>query len=337
MLLLEYIHWLERNQAAEKTIKNYSNKVRIFVEWLEPQNIGVPEVHPDLVFTFHNHLMIDRKQKPATRTTYLRALRSYGDFLITQAIFKENPFRAVAMPKIHKVPPDQLDEEEIAKIMNAAFEKKNEKGMRDLAIIAVLAGTACRVSALIGMKITDFRPTVETVPENCQHCGQYITSGRLAGRGKKVKMTMVRIREKGGKEWDVIVPEKAAFYLQQYLSARKIGVNSDIVFPTVRNKEVRAISRHGVLTMVKVLSRKAGLTRKISPHSFRHAAITWWLDIGIDPEVVQRWVGHRALSQTMEYRNKSIRSFVWSGIAMDRNLLNHVHTPMDIIFKKMNG
>jgi len=40
-------------------------------------------------------------------------------------------------------------------------------------------------------------------------------------------------------------------------------------------------------------------------------------------------------SQTMEYRNKSIRAFAYSGIAMDRNLLEHIHTPMDMLFNKM--
>ncbi len=334
MLIDEYTKWLRRNQAAEKTVNNYMHKVIIFIEWIESMRSSVPEVTPDIVLQFHNHLLTDRKQKASTRTSYLNALRSYGEFLIIQKIFVKNPFRDVALPKIHKGPPDQMNEEEIARLMNAAFEKKNEKGMRDLAIVAVLTGTACRVSALTAMRIQDFRPTDITIPEKCQHCGQGIVSGPRAGRGKKVKVTMVRLREKGGKEWDVIVPEKATFFLSQYLNNRKIGVDTDIVFPAKRRQQIKPISRHGVLYAIKRLAEKAGITRKISPHSFRHVAITWWLDIGIDPDVVRQWVGHSALSQTMEYRNKSIRSFVWSGIGTDRNLLEHVKTPMDVLFNK---
>lgn len=333
-MIPEYIRWMERNQAAEKTIKSYSNKVMIFVSWLDKQLIGIPEVDPDRVMQFHNHLLADRKQKPSTRSSYLGALRSYFDFLITQGVFKENPAKAVAKPKIRKAPPDQMDEDELARLMNAAFEKKTEKGMRDLAIVAILAGTACRVSALTAMRIQDFRPTDVTIPEKCQHCGQGIVSGPRSGRGKKVKVTMVRLREKGGKEWDVIVPEKASFFLSQYLNNRKIGMRTDIVFP-VKRGSIQQISRHGALYAIKRLAVVAGITRKISPHSFRHIAITWWLDIGIDPDVVRQWVGHSALSQTMDYRNKSIRSFVWSGIGTDRNLLEHVKTPMDVVFNKM--
>jgi integrase/recombinase XerD len=338
MMIPEYINYLERNQARPKTIKSYSSKARIFVAWLDKQLVGIPEVDPNKIYEFHQHLMIDRKQKASTRVAYLGALRNYFDFLVSQGLFRENPAKAVAKPKIHKTPPNSLDEEEIEKMMIAAFDKKTEKGMRDLAMIAVLTGTACRVSAMTGMKLTDFRPTEVLIPENCQHCGQPILTGRLAGRGKKKKVTMVRIREKAGKEWDIIMPDKAAMYLGQYLNSRKTGANTDIVFPVKERGtgEIKPISRHGVLYAIQRLADKAGIVRKISPHCFRHAAITWLLDLGTDPEVVQRMVGHRALYQTMEYRNKSIRAFVWSGVGADKNLFENVKTPLDTLFDKLH-
>jgi site-specific recombinase XerD len=177
MLIPEYTRWLERQQAAEKTIKNYVNKVRIFLAWLDRQKVSVSEVGPDRVMQFHNHLLIDRKQKPSTRITYLNALRNYFDFLIEQEIFKKNPVKEIRMPKINKAPTDQMDEDEISRLMNAAFEKKTEKSQRDLAMLSMLVGTACRVSALIGMRIQDLKPTEITIPEKCQRCGQGLLSG----------------------------------------------------------------------------------------------------------------------------------------------------------------
>jgi integrase/recombinase XerD len=336
MMIPEYIHYLERNQARPKTIKSYSNKVRIFISWLDKKLIGVPEVDPDRIFDFHQHLLHDRKQKSSTRSAYLGALRNYFDFLLDQGLFKSNPAKAVAKPKIHKAPPNSLSEEEIEKLMFAAFEKKTEKGLRDLAMIAVLTATGSRISAVADMKLADFRPTEVLLPENCPHCSQPILTGRLAGRGKKKKVTMVHLREKGGKEWDIILHEKAAFYLSQYLNSRKIGMNTDIVFAVEGRENVTPISRSGAYFLIKRLARKAGITRSISAHCFRHAAITWLLDIGVDPEVVQRWFGHRALAQTMEYRNKSIRSFVWSGVGTERNLFEHIKTPLDPIFNRIN-
>lgn len=336
MLIPEYTRWMERNQARPKTVKSYANKVRIFVAWLDKKLVGVPEVDPDRVYEFHQYLLHEKKQKASTRSSYLGALRSYFDFLVDQGVFKENPAKSVAKPKIHKAPPNSLDEEEIEKLMVAAFEKKTEKGMRDLAMIAVLTATGSRVSAIADMKLTDFRPTEVIIPECCQTCDQPLLTGRFAGRGKKKKVTMCHLREKGGKEWDIILHEKAAFYLGQYLNSRTLGLNTDIVFPVQHGDVIKPISRQGVLYIIKRLASKAGIPRKISPHCFRHAAITWLLDIGTDPEVVQRWFGHRALTQTMEYRNKSVRAFVWSGAGTDRNLFGQVKTPLDALFNRMN-
>jgi integrase/recombinase XerD len=336
MMIPEYIRYLERNQAGAKTIKSYSNKVRIFVTWLDKQLVGIPEVDPNRIFEFHQYLMLEKKHKASTRSAYIGALRNYFDFLVFDGLFKQNPAKQVAKPKVHKSPPNSFDEEEIERMMTVAFEKKTEHGLRDLAMIAVLTSTACRVSAMAGMKLSDFRPTEVIIPENCQHCGQPLLSGRLAGRGKKKKVTMVHIREKGGKEWDIILPDKAALYLGHYLQSRTLGKNTDIVFPVKKGGVVRNISRSGVLYAIKRLASIAGITRSVSPHCFRHAGITWMLDIGMDPEVVQRWVGHRALSQTMEYRNKSIRAFVWAGAGGDKNLFENVKTPLDGLYSRLN-
>ncbi len=335
MLIPEYTHWLERHQLREKTIKSYPAKASIFIRWIEGKGLDVAELDHNVVFDFLSHLTIERKQSPNTRRTYMFAIRSYCDFLVEKGIFKENPAKAIALPKRVDVPPGNLTEEEIAKLMTAAFENKTENGMRDLAIISILAGTACRVSAVGEMRIHDFRSETTIVPERCQHCNQYLLDGRFAGRGKKIKTTIVRLREKGGKNWEIPVPEKASAYLSMYLGTRKKFFGTDIVFPVQRNKKIKPISRHGVWDMLKRYAEKAGIRAdQVHPHMFRHAAITWWLDSGVNVGTVQRYVGHAAVAQTLLYRFKSMRSFVHSGIATERNLLEQIPTPMDVLFNK---
>src|SRR3990170_375847 len=337
MLIPEYTRWLERHQLQPTTIKSYPEKVVIFLAWLGARGINVVDVDSDIAFKFLEHLTIERRQSPNTRRTYMFSLRSYFDFLREKELIKTNPAREVMLPKRVDTPPGNLSEEEIAKLMTAAFENKTDTGMRDLAIISVLAGTACRVSAISNMRLNDFQTTDILVPEHCQHCGQSLLSGRFAGRGKKIKATMVMLHEKGGKPWNIPLPEKASFYLSQYLSNRKKCFGTDIIFPTKWKKAVKPISRFMVLDMLKKYAAKAGVTGKINPHMFRHAAITWWLDYGVDQEVVQRMVGHKALQQTLRYRHRSMRSFVYSGISRERNLLEVVPTPMDVLFNKMRS
>lgn len=334
MMIPEFVRWLERQQRLASTVRSYPAKVELFLAWLATQGKTVPQADADVVFAFLEHLTLGRKQAANTRRTYMFALRSYFDFLVEKQVVPENYAKTIAMPKRAYTPPGNLSEEEIAKLMHAAFENKTEKGMRDLAIISVMAGTGCRVSALSNLRLSDFRTTEITVPERCQYCQQSILSGRFAGRGKKVKATMVRLKEKGAKTWDVLLPEKASFYLSQYLTNRKDGFGSEIVFPTKYGKKLLPINRTTVVSMLRKYAAKAGVTAPVNPHMFRHAAITWWLDYGVDPETVQRMVGHAALAQTLEYRHRSMRSYVFSGISGEKNLLENMPTPMDVLFKR---
>ena len=337
MQIPEYQRWMERHQARPKTVKSYSAKVELFVQWLTTQGVEVPEVDPDRIWKFHEHLVVDRKQKASTRTSYLNALRNYFDFLVSQDIFKTNPAKEVSRPKIYPSPPRSLSEEEITRLMTAAFENKNEKGMRDLAIMSILAGTGCRVSALTAMRINDFWIKEEIMPEKCQSCGQHLLSGRFAGRGKKVKVTMVLLKEKAGKEWEVPLPEKATIYLSLYLDNRTTGKQTDIDFPVKYGGVVRPISRHAVYYMLKRHAGKAGITKALGSHAFRHAAATWWLDFGVAVDTVQRWLGHATVQQTLEYRNKSTRAYIQSGSATDKNLLERIETPMEVFIQKVRG
>jgi site-specific recombinase XerD len=334
MMIEEFKRWLQRRNLAEKSIKCNHLKTELFLRWLNGKGKTLQEVDPDVVFKFVEYLIIERKQTVNTRRSYMFCIRNYFDFLVDQHIIPKNPAREITIPGPTQIPQGSISEEDIAKLMTVAFEKKNEIGMRDLAIISVLAGTGCRVSALCKMRLGDFRVVDLIMPEKCQHCGQSILTGRFAGRGKKVKTTMVRLQEKGGKTWDVPLPEKASFYLGQYLSTRTKHANTDIVFPITIKGVVQPIGRHGITQALEALAKTAGIKAKVNPHMFRHAAITWWLDYGVDPETIQRIVGHAQLLQTMMYRNKSMRSFVLSGIAGDKNLLESLPTPMDVLFNK---
>jgi site-specific recombinase XerD len=83
---------------------------------------------------------------------------------------------------------------------------------------------------------------------------------------------MVTLREKGGKTWSIIVPEKAVAFLGQYLNNRQI--ETDIIFPVKRNGEITPIGRQGVIDILKSFCKAAGITCRISPYSFRHLAIS---------------------------------------------------------------
>ena len=94
------------------------------------------------------------------------------------------------------------------------------------------------------------------------------------------------------------------------------------------------ITREGILKLVKKYGAAAGVKGSVSPHMFRGAAATWMLDVGTDPMVVQKFLGHAALSTTEIYRNMTHRSFTWSGVAGEKNLLEAIRTPADNMLER---
>ena len=330
MMIPEYERQLFHDQLSEATIANYSGKVRTFLKWL---TIDIAECGKDTIQEFMQHLLMDRKAKSETRKIYLLALRSYFNFLMTKGIFKENPTAGIPLPKKQSVPPDALTEDEIKLILLATFDDKSERGMRDLAIISFLTVTGCRIGVIPRLRISDFKKVKMFMPSKCPHCQQPILGGRLSGKGQQIESLQATIREKGGKIFPVLVHEKAEYYLQQHLARRKTGAGTDNIFCSLRRGKASPMDVSAVRGMIRRRAKQAGIDRHITPHAFRHSAITYWLDMGIDVESVGRFVGHRNLMTTLAYKNKSMRSFIQAGISRGKSIFDSISTPLDVMIK----
>jgi len=85
----------------------------------------------------------------------------------------------------------------------------------------------------------------------------------------------------------VLLPDKAAYYLSFYMANRK-KYDPQIVFPTRYRGNLKPIFWPSVFRMLRKFAKEAGMRGRVHPHGFRHNGITWWLDAGIDLEVVSR-------------------------------------------------
>jgi integrase/recombinase XerD len=334
MLTSEFDRDMEHNELSEATRKAYKRAVNILIAWCTSKALDVAEITADYAYQFSQHLKIERKQKAKTRAHYIAACRAYGDFLVSKKIYIKNPFRDIGIPQQQSVPPGQLDDDQIELMMAQAFLNKSERGPRDLAMICMLAGVGPRASAITRMLKTDLRPVEITLPVTCVRCGQHILSGPLVGRGKTVKATELMLKEKGSKSWPIVLPETAHFYLELYLRNRTLGAGSNILFPIRRKGKIQPIDRHGIGQMIRRYAKAAGIPGKISPHSFRHNFITHVLDHGVPVSTVQQWVGHAAVQTTINYRARSLRSYVQAGISLEKNPLAGLKTPLDKLFKR---
>ncbi len=211
-------------------------------------------------------------RKAATIARKLSALKQFYNYLLDNNLIKANPVTPFSAPKIARYHPHYLMPEEIERIIEAA-DSKTTAGARDRAIIEMLYGSGLRISELIELKLRDI----------------------------EFEAGFVRVLGKGNKQRLVPLGDCAAQALENYFRARESGkrpVASNFVF---LNKLGGKFSRTGLWKIVRKLVAKAGITRRVTPHTFRHSFATHMLEGGADLRIVQEMLGHADISTTQIY------------------------------------
>ena len=216
---------------------------------------------------------------------HLAALRMLFDYLVTGHVLETNPAASVRGPKYSikkgKTPVLSADE---ARLLLHSIPTTNLAGLRDRAMIAVMAYTFARVSAMIGMRVED-----------------YFQQG---------KRWWFRLHEKGGKYHEVPAHHKAEEYMDAWLDAA--GISKDKKLPLFRSFDhkdrqltSRGLYRQDVLRMIKRRARAAGLPESTRCHTFRATGITAYLENGGTVEKAQAIAAHESPRTTKLYDRTS--------------------------------
>jgi len=201
---------------------------------------------------------------------HLSTLRSFFRFLTREGYIKANPIIILSSPKLDKHLPQFMTEEETAKLIESAFPKddKDERGLRDRAILETFYSCGIRISELVGLSQQDV--------------------DFIGG--------IVKVFGKGKKERIVPIGETALGAIRKYLHRRK--KQNDAVF---LNKNGSRITTRGVRDIVEKYIKVAGIRQGISAHTLRHSFATHLLNRGADLRTVQELLGHANLSTTQIY------------------------------------
>jgi integrase/recombinase XerD len=211
-------------------------------------------------------------RRPATIARKLSCFRQFFDYLAAGGTIKSNPFSPFVAPRISRYHPHYLSAEEINRIINS-IKVDSDSGKRDRAIIELLYGSGLRISELASLKLNDI----------------------------EFEAGFIRITGKGNKQRLVPLGKFAGKALQEMLDTRKAdsdNASSDYVF---LNRSFRPFSRTGLWKIVRKRVLLAGITRPVSPHTFRHSFATHLLEGGADLRVVQEMLGHADISTTQIY------------------------------------
>jgi integrase/recombinase XerD len=203
----------------------------------------------------------------------LSAVRTFHGFLVIEGDAEASPARGVARPKVPRTLPRPLSVDEVAAVV-AAPPDGEIPGMRDRAILETLYGAGVRVSELVGLDIDDVN----------LHDGS------------------VRVVGKGNKEREVPLGRFAAAAISSYLTRARPSLATSrsgaALFLNVRGGR---LTRQGAARILKAAARRAGVAKRVTPHTLRHSFATHLLEGGADVRVVQELLGHATLTTTQIY------------------------------------
>lgn len=260
---------------SDNSVSAYTTDVEKFIQFLEiiATNISPAEVKMAHLSEFIKWLA-ELGMTASSQSRIISGLRSFFDYCIQEKIISEDPTALLETPRLRKKLPDILSFSEIERISNA-IDVSTIEGARNKAMIEILYSCGLRVSELVNLQIT----------------GLYLEIG------------FIKVRGKGDKERLVPMGNIAVKQVNNYLQNIRvhfpvIGGYEDILF---LNRRGKSISRVMVFLIIKSLAEKAGITKNISPHTFRHSFATHLVEGGADLRAVQEMLGHESITTTEIY------------------------------------
>lgn len=260
---------LAQKGLSVKTVEAYGQDLDNFCLFLDELGAD-PLIDADVPLLYLAWLRAgDNAASTAARR--LSALKSLFDFLVEDEVVTVSPFAALETPKKPFYLPEVLSREEMDAII-ALPDVRSRAGFRDRCVLELLYAAGLRVSELCGLKVGDVD----------------LQRGLISVWGKGAKERLAPIHN--------LMQSLLADYLQNCRPA--FGPREDYLF---LNPSGMGISRQSIWKIVKKYALAAGVSRPVSPHTFRHSFATHLLAGGADLRSVQTLLGHAALSATEIY------------------------------------
>lgn len=211
---------------------------------------------------------------PKSQARLISSLKSFFNYLSLEEWREDNPAELLESPNFGRKLPDVLTVDEIDRMI-AQIDLGQAEGERNRAMIETMYGCGLRVSELIHLRLSDL----------------FFEEG------------FIRILGKGNKERLVPISKYTIKFIDIYRNEVRIHQNIQMGYEDYLflNRRGKALSRVMVFLITKDLARKAGIRKKISPHTFRHSFATHLLKKGADLRSIQLMLGHESISTTEIY------------------------------------
>lgn len=211
---------------------------------------------------------------PASQARIISGIRTFYRYCLLEDISSTDPTTLLDAPKLKRSLPDVLSFDEIETIINA-IDLSTHEGTRNKAILETMYSCGLRVTEVVNLKLSQL----------------YLDIG------------FVRVIGKGNKERLVPIGSSAIKYINIYRNSVRVhqqvqAGEEDILFLNRRGKR---LTRVMIFLIIKDLVKKAGISKNISPHTFRHSFATHLVEGGADLRAVQEMLGHESITTTEIY------------------------------------
>lgn len=270
------------NLNTETTRSGYRTDLKLFTNFLK---VAFPEVQ-DFSKVESLHCIAYRKylnsKKYASKSIHrkLTSISTFYEFLVIKEAIKTNPMGIVKRGTAAAVnPTEALDDDEAMSVIKII--ETWEVGPYK-AIMFILLATGIRRAEVLNICLKDF----------------VVYDGKV----------YLRVVGKGGKEVEKLIPDWIYQHVVDHLnslSAQGVTINpGDKIFVYKTKKNIWPVTTVSLHRRIKLLIIQAGISKRISTHSFRATYITSAIDTGIDTYKLQQDVGHSDIKTTMSYNRK---------------------------------
>jgi integrase/recombinase XerD len=263
--------WMERG-LSQNTLGAYRADLMTLSRGLseEEKSIDMADKADLLAFIAKR---VESGAKPRSTARQLSSFRRFFRYIMREGLRDSDPTADIEMPRIGRSLPKTLSEEEVDSLLNAP-NTDEPLGHRDRAMLELLYATGLRVSELINLKQSQIN----------------------------FNQGVLRIVGKGDRERLIPLGDESQRWIRDFIDGPRMEIllerQTDYLFPTRRGDRM---TRQAFWHIIKRYAEKAGVRKKMSPHSLRHAFATHLLNRGADLRVVQLLLGHSDLSTTQIY------------------------------------
>ena len=271
---------VERGLSAH-TVAAYRRDLSRYVLYLAERGVNdAAGAKDELVSGFVAHLSAARHgpdgaapYRASSVARALAAVRSFHRFLMVEGEAERDPAATVVRPKVPRTLPRPLSVDEVERILVSPL-GAGPATLRDRALLETLYGAGLRISELVALDVDDV----------------------------DLDQSSVRVMGKGSKERLVPLGRYARESLATYLTAGRPSLASARTRAALfLNARGGRLTRQGCTRILKRCVSRAGIRKRVSPHTLRHSFATHLLEGGADVRVVQELLGHASVATTQIY------------------------------------